>query len=145
MNTPREWFKTRLRKSFERERFLEKPMESFSRMIWPYSEAKLVLLISIMPALDCASTYAALKLSGKNLSEAGPIGKWALTRVGFTGLFVIEMASVGFLILLAAGAKSMYGRLGFKGFGRAAWVFILAPSFVAILAAMLNNVIVTLM
>jgi hypothetical protein len=98
-----------------------------------------------MPALDCTSTYAALKLSGKNLSEAGTIGKWALTRVGFPGLFVIEMASVGFLILLAAGAKSMYTRLGFAGFGRAAWVFILAPSFVAILAAVLNNVILTLM
>jgi hypothetical protein len=86
-----------------------------------------------------------LKLSGKNLSEAGTIGKWALARVGFTGLFVIEMASVGFLILLAAGAKSMYARLGFKGFGRAAGVFILVPSFVAILAAVLNNVILTLM
>jgi len=144
MSTTSEWFKTKLRKSFERERFLEKPMDAFSRALWPYSEAKLVLLVSIMPVLDCASTYAALQLSGKSIREAGTIGKWALVRVGFPGLFIIETASIGFLILLAIGARSIYTRLGFTGFGRAAWVFILVPTFVAVLAAVLNNVILTL-
>ncbi len=139
------WFKAKLRKSIERERFLDKPIEKFSRMVWPYSEGKLVLLVSIMPALDWASTFAALELSGKNIREVGLIARWSLATVGFPGLFVIEMTCVGILIILANGAKSMYTGLGCNGFGRAAWVFILLPTFVAVLAAVLNNVILTLM
>ena len=145
MSTTPGWLKDKLRKSMERERFLDKPMEKFSRVVWPFSEGKLVLLVSIMPALDLASTFAALELSGKNIQEVGLIGRWSLATIGFAGLFGIEMACVGFLILLAIGAKTMYTRLGFNGFGRAAWVFILAPTFVAILVAVLNNVILTLM
>lgn len=57
-------------------------MEAVSRAVWPYSEAKLVFLVTLMPALDIASTFAALELSGKSIAEAGTIGKWALVRVG---------------------------------------------------------------
>ncbi len=140
-----ERFKARIRKSMERERFLERPMETFSRILWPYSESKLIILVSAMPVLDVASTFAAIRLSGKHIREAGLIGKWALQTVGYPGMFVIETTCIGLLVIFALGAKSMYARLGFSGFGRAACVFLLAPTLVAILAAVLNNIILTLM
>ena len=139
------FIREKLRRSFQRERFLEKPVEAFSRFIWPYPVGKLVLLVGLMPVLDCISTFAMLELSGKDIREAGLIGKWALSALGFPGLFVIETACVSILILIAIGLQTMYSRLGFNGFGRAACVLVLAPTFVAVLAAVLNNVILTLL
>jgi len=96
-----------------------------------------------MATLDYASTYNALKLSvSNNVAEVGPIARWALKTAGFPYLFLIDMTVIAVLLLLAMGVRSFYVRLGFPGFARTAFVFLLTPYAVIILAIVFNNVLV---
>ena len=134
----------RARRGVERERNLERPLEAFSKKLWPWHESRLALFVSLLAVLDYISTYAALKLSGSNqVYEAGPLAGWALRIGGFPELLVIDTISIGVLILLAVGARFFYARLGFPGFGRTAFVFLLIPYSVVIMAVVINNILLT--
>jgi len=136
--------RNRLRNHFEQERSLERPIEAFSRALWPYPESKLVFYISILAVLDFVSTFTALELSGNGqVAEVGLLAKWALQTGGFPGLLLMDVVSIGMLTCMATGAKSLYTRLGFVGFGRAAFVFLLFPYFVFVIAVIINNVLLT--
>jgi len=139
----RELIKNRLRRSIEIERTLERPFEKLSRILWPWSESKLVLFISLMAILDYISTYTALELSRNNqVAEVGLVAKWALQTGGSSELFFVEMTAMVVLILLAMGARLLYTRLGFPGFGRTAFVFLLIPYALIIIAVVFNNILV---
>lgn len=135
----------RLQKDIERERRLDSPLGAISRKLWPYPESKLLLYVIIVAILDYTSTFAALKLSGKQVYEAGLVAKWALKMGGFPGLFLVDIVSVGTLICIAIGASMLYRRLNLKGFGRAAFVLPIIPYFVITLGVVFNNVLVTLL
>ena len=139
-----ESMKYRLRKGIERERKLERPLEKASRFLWPWDESKLILFICLLAVLDYVSTFAALELSTNNqISEAGLLAKWALETGGFLGLFLVDAGAIGTLLLLAIGIRALYRKIGFPGFGRTGFVFLLIPYSVIIMGIVINNVLLT--
>lgn len=133
--------KTRLRSNFEREHALELPFEAFSRKLWPWSETKLLLLVGILAVLDYVSTYSFLTYGRiPQVAEGNHFAAWALKTGGFPKLFLMDLISVGTLILLAVVARHLYSRLGFRGLGRIAFVLLLVPYFVVIMAVVYNNI-----
>lgn len=133
----------RLRENIERERSLDRPLGTLSLVLWPYPELKLVLYISLLAFLDYLSTFNALELSGNSqVAEVGLMAKWALQTGGFSRLFLVDLAVICALLCFAINARSIYTRLGLRGFGRAAFVFVLVPYFVFIMGVVFNNVVV---
>ncbi|MBN1643310.1 MAG: hypothetical protein JW856_00595 [Dehalococcoidales bacterium] len=132
------------RRSIEIDRSLERHVESASKSLWPWAESRLLILAAILAVLDYMSTYAFLVANGGNqLSEGGMLARWALDLGGFSRLFWIDIVAVGGLMLLAVISKFLYSRFGFRGFGRAAFVFILLPYTVLAIAAIFNNILLT--
>ena len=136
----------RLKKSREIERRLERPIAAFSQVLWPYPESRLILFISLMATLDFASTYVALELSGNNrISEVGLMAKWVLDAGGFPRLLLVDAVCVAALVGLAFGVRHLYKKMGYAGFGRAAFVFLLVPYFVFTIVVVVNNVVLAIM
>jgi hypothetical protein len=137
-----ESLRQKLKRNIERERPLERPLERVSRKLWPWSEAKLVRYVILLAAMDYLSTYVFLEISpNRHLREGGPLAGWALRTGGFGKLFLVDAAIVLILISLAIGFRWLYGRLGFGGLGRTAFVFLLVPYFVVTLAVVYNNIL----
>jgi hypothetical protein len=138
-------YRERLRKSNERERRFDRPLEAISRIIWPYTELKLVYYISVLAVLDFLSTFIALELSGGCVSEVGVIAKWALRSGGFPELLLVDVGVICILIFAALAVRFLYARCGLKGFSRAAFTFLLIPYFVFIIGVVVNNIVVAFM
>ena len=135
-----------VRKSIERDRAKEGFVEALSRSLWPWHESSLLTLVCVLALLDYASTYALLQLSGKtHIYESGLLAHWALHMGGFGGLFLADVAAVGALLLAAVVIRFLYTKSGFKGFGRIAFVLLLAPYAVITMAAVYNNIALTLL
>ena len=142
----RDLIKNRFRRDIERERILEPRFEAFSRLLWPWSELKLVLFITTMAICDSISTFTALKLSANNhVTEVGLIASRALKAGGYPYLFLEQIIIIAALLLLAQGARLLYTRWGFPGFGRTAFIFLLIPYTTVISAFVINNIFVTFM
>jgi hypothetical protein len=136
----------RIQKDIERERGLDHPVGKISLLLWPYPESKLIFYISLLAALDFISTFIALNLNySGQVFEVGLLAKWALQNGGFSGLLLTDIVCIGTLICLAIGVKYLYRKLGFNGFGRAAFVLLLIPYFLFIIGVVVNNVLVTFM
>lgn len=136
------------RKTAERCRRLDRGSERFveaaSRRLWPWRETWLVAVVAILAGLDFLSTYAFLGLTGKGyMYEEGVLAGWALRVGGLPVLFLVDLGVVLFVALIAIGVRSLYGRYGFKGFGRAAFVVVLLPYAVMAVAAVVNNLVLT--
>ena len=98
-------------------------------------------MIGFLSILDFASTYALLGLSGKNnVYESGRIASWALEAGGFLLLFVVDIAAVVTLSLVAFIVRYAYSKNGHSGFGRAAFIFLLIPYVVVTVFAVINNI-----
>ena len=133
-----------VRRSLERDRLSERRIEAVSRTLWPWRESRLLVFVSLLVILDYVSTYAVLELSGKTyVYESGPLARWALQTGGFTGLFLVDIAAISALLLIAITARFLYSRFGFKGFGRTAFVVILVPYAVVTMAVIFNNILLT--
>jgi hypothetical protein len=142
MSSLRQWMKGRVRKAIERDRRAEKYVEIVSRFLWRWTERELLFLVFAAAALDYTSTYAVLELSGKRyLNEGGPLASWALAKGGFGWLFLADLAAVIAISLVALILRSILLRSGFKGFSRAALVFLLVPYAVMAIVAVFNNLI----
>jgi hypothetical protein len=137
--------KERVRKAAERDRRSERHVGAISRRLWPWNERWLIALAGIMALLDYATTCAALELSGKGYSEGGLLAGWALRIGGFGWLFLVDMGAVFALVLLAVTVRSLCFRFGFRGYGRATFVVLLLPYAVVAFAAIVNNVVLTLL
>jgi len=134
--------KDRMRKAVERDRRAERYMETASRFLWRWREPWLLALVAFVALLDYASTYAILALSGKSyLNEAGSLASWALEKGGFAGLFLADLAAVLAISLAAVTLRIILFRFGFRGFGRAAFVFLLVPYAVVAMVAVINNLL----
>ena len=130
-------------KSRAKDRSFDRPVEAFSRLLWPIRERWLLVVVFSLCLLDYASTYAALELSGNaNVHEAGPLAGWALDTGGFAFLFVVDLAAAGTLSLVALAARYLYTRAGFRGYGRAAFVVALAAYVVRTAIVVINNLVV---
>jgi hypothetical protein len=141
-NTVLQFMKDRMRKAVERDRRAERYMEAASRFLWRWREPWLLAFVASVALLDYASTYAILALSGKSyLNEAGSLASWALDKGGFAGLFLADMAAVLAISLVAITLRFVLFRFGFRGFGRAAFVFLLVPYAVVAMVAVINNLI----
>ncbi len=139
-----ESIRSRIRKSIERDKALEKRVYAVSRTLWPWKIWRLPLLITILILLDFASTYAFLELSGNTqLYEGGPLAGWALRQGGFGLLFLVDMLAIGVLIGLAALTRHVFLRRGLEGYGRASFVVVLLPYTVVTFAIVFNNVVLT--
>ena len=129
----------------ERSRSLEGRMKQVSKAIWPWRVSLLFPLVALLAALDLISTYVLLELSGKtDVYEGGMLARWALRTGGCNGLYVMNAAAVGLLSVIAVSARLFYGRFGLQGFARAAYVSVLVPYAVAASAAVVNNIVMTL-
>ncbi|MEE9202199.1 MAG: hypothetical protein V3U31_03255 [Dehalococcoidia bacterium] len=136
----------RLRKSRERDRSMERHFEALSRRLWPWRLSLLVWVVVLLAVLDHASTYALLELSGnQQVYESGPLARWALRLGGFEVLLIVDIAAAGMLSFTAVLVRHLYSRRGFAGFGRAAFVLLLVPYTVIALAAIYNNLLLTLL
>jgi hypothetical protein len=130
----------RWRRSLERDRKMERSLEGLSRRVWPWRLWLLVGLVAVLALLDHLSTYAVLELSGReDVFERGILAGWALRLGGFRMFFYVDIAAVALLSLLAVAVRHLYSRYGFAGFGRAAFVLLLAPYAIIALAAIYNN------
>jgi len=89
--------------------------------------------------LDYISTYFALQ--NANTYEDGPLAGWALRTGGFPLLFLVDITAAGTLSLVALGSRFLYGRSGFKGYGRAAFIVVLLPYVIRTLIVVVNNVV----
>jgi hypothetical protein len=142
MSSVLEWMKFRVREAVERDRRAEKHVEAASRLLWRWREPWLIALVSFVALLDYASTYAVLEFSGKGyLNEGGRLASWALEKGGFGGLFLADMAAVLSISLLALVLRAILIRAGFKGFGRAVFVFLLIPYTIMAVTAIINNLV----
>lgn len=131
-----------LRKAREKDRRADRYVEAASRFIWRWREPWLLALVAFMALLDYASTYAVLALSGKTyLNEAGSLARWALDKGGFPGLFLADLAAVFAISLAAITLRFIYFKRGLRGYGRAAFVFLLVPYAVVAMVAVINNLI----
>lgn len=142
LNAVAQFIKDRLRKAVERDRRAERYAERASRFLWRWREYRLLVFVSFVALLDYASTYTVLALSGKSyLNEAGSLASWALDKGGFAGLFLADMVAVLAISLLALTIRFILLRFGFRGFGRAAFVFLLLPYGVVAMVAVINNLV----
>ena len=133
-----------VRKSLEIDRSSERYVEAASRSLWPWREAWLLVFVSFLAMLDYVSTYAVLELSGnKYVYEGGPLASWALRMDGFRGLFLVDIGAASTLLVLAITIRFLHSKFGFKGFGRTAFVIVLAPYAVVTMAAIFNNIVLT--
>ena len=133
-----------IKKSLEVDRSTERYVEAVSRSLWPWGESRLLALVGLLVMLDYLSTFAALELSGnKYLYEGGPLANWALQMGGFAGLFLFNIFIISALLLTALTIRFLHFKFGFEGFGRAAFVVMLAPYVVVTMAAIFNNVLLT--
>jgi len=137
--------KERVRKAVERDRRAEGRVEAFSRFLWPWRERRLVALVGLLALLDYATTSIALELGGKGYVEGGMLAGWALRVGGLGWLFLVDMGAVAALSLMALTARYLCFRLGFKGFGRAVFVVMLAPYAAVAASAVVNNLVLTLL
>ena len=135
--------KERVQKAVERDRRAEGRVEVLSRFLWPWHERHLVALVILLALLDYGTTCAALKLSDKGYEEGGMLAGWALRVGGFGWLFLVDIGAIIGLSLLALAARSICFKFGFKGFGRATFVVLLVPYAVVALAAIINNIVLT--
>ena len=132
------------KKRLKVDRSMERYVEAFSRSLWPWKESWLLALVGLVAVLDYLSTFTALELSGnKYLYEGGLVANWALRTAGFTGLFLFDTVIISTLLLTALTIRFLHFKFGFKGFGRTAFVVMLAPYVVATMAAIFNNVVLT--
>ena len=137
--------KERVRKAAERDRRSERHVGAISRRLWPWGERRLIALVGIMALLDYATTCAALEWSGKGYSEGGLLAGWALRIGGFGWLFLVDMGAVFALALLAVIVRALCLKFGFRGYGRATFVVLLLPYAVVAFAAVVNNIVLTLL
>jgi hypothetical protein len=123
-----------------RERAIERLMESFAKKLWPWSESKLIFLICLLAVLDFVSTYAFLTFGNPQVIEGGLLAAWALQTGGFLKLFLLDLVFITILILLATHLREIYSKFGFQGLGHTAFVFLLVPYFIVIMAVVYNNI-----
>ena len=134
-----------LSKSREIDKSLGRYAEALSRFLWPWRELWLLIVIGLLAAFDYASTYVLLEMSGKNNAyESGRLAIWALERGGFPFLFVVDIVAAGVVSLAAFTARYLYIKYGFRDYGRAAFVFLLAPYILITALAIVNNIILLL-
>ena len=117
----------------ERDRGFDRHAGKISRFVWPLREAWLPAVVFVLGILDFTSTYVNLELiRNPHVVERGPLAGWALERGGFPFLLAVD--------LVAAGVRYVYARSGLHGFGRAAFVFILAPYAITTTVVVINNI-----
>jgi len=127
--------------TIRRDRGLEKYAVAVSRRLWPWRESKLILLVGCLAVLDYISTYAFLTLSNNSVYEGGLIAGWALREGGFRGLLLIDILAIMTVLAIAMSARFIYVKSGFRGFGRAAFVVMLAPYVIITTAVVFNNIV----
>ena len=129
-------------RNLARDRSFERRAEAMSRVLWPWPESRLAALVFVLAILDFSSTFALLALSGRDdVFESGIMAYWVLTRGGFSLLLLVDLAAVSVLVIIAMILRLSQARCGFGGYGRAGFVFLLAPYVVWTTGAVFNNII----
>jgi hypothetical protein len=115
-----------------------------SRAIWPIREVWLFAVAGFLMLSDFTSTYLAMK-NDPRVGELNPLAAQALNKGGFPLLFLFDLAFVGLWCLLSLGARYLYSRVGYKGYGRAAFVLLMVPYIFWTSLIVVNNVVVGLL
>lgn len=136
--------KEQVQRSLERDRSKEQQVNSLFKILWPWKESWLMVLIVIGILMDYTSTYILLELSGKtNVYEAGWMASRALDIGGFGALILVDLAAIAILLTAAVAAKKICLRLGFEGYARAMFIVLLLPYTIMAFFATTNNLILT--
>ena len=69
----------------------------------------------------------------------------AVLNGGLIGLFVVDIFAVITISAMAIGARYIFTKLGFGGYGRAAFVLMLIPYGIVAIIAIFNNIVITLL
>ena len=126
-------------RSRQKDRGFDPYVGAFSRFFWPFRETWLLVVVGSLFILDYTSTYFGLQ--NANVFEDGPLAAWALRTGGFGFLFVVDMVAAVTVSAVAITARYLYGRFGVRGYGRAAFVVLLAPYVVRTSYVVVNNII----
>ncbi len=131
-----------IRKSIRRDRGFQNRTEAMSWWLWPWRESRLMGFVGLLAILDYGSTYAFLRLGGNSdVYESGLMASWALQRNGFVGLLLADLLAVAAILTVAWSARFAYTKMGFKGFGRAAFVVMLMPYVLITTGVIFNNMV----
>jgi len=104
------------------------------------------MMVTCLAVLDFASTCIFLKLNANNrIYESGPLANWALLNGGLIGLLVVDIFAVITISAMAIGARYIFTKLGFEGYGRAAFVLMLIPYGIVAVIAIFNNIVITVL
>ena len=131
--------RSRAEKYREIDQGFDRPVGRLSRYIWPFRETWLLVVVGSLFVLDYISTHIALQ--NANNYEDGPLAGWALRTGGFGLLFLIDVVAAGMFSLMAMLARYLYRKFGFPGYGRAAFIMLLAPYVVRTTIVVINNFI----
>jgi hypothetical protein len=124
------------------DRGLGRYAERLSRVLWPWRERWLLLLVAALAVLDFTSTFILLALSGRHgVYESGRLALWALDRGGFAFLLLVDVLAAAVLSLAAWTARRLYARHGCPDYGRAAFVLLLLPYVFIAACAVVNNLV----
>jgi len=140
---------TSLRAAAERNRKRDRDFDTnagrLSRFLWRFPEHWLSIFAAGLAALDFSTTVWALDFGhSTHVGEAGPLASWALGVGSFPFLFVVDAFAVGAVGISAVLARYLFGRFGFKGYGRAAFVVVFIPYILRAVYAIVNNVILAI-
>ncbi len=139
------WMKGRVQKAVARDRRVQGRVLWASKRLWPWREVNLAGAVAGLALLDYLTTIAALEIAGREaVYERGILAGWALKLGGAGWLLLVDAAAVAALLVLAFGIRWLCYRIGFDGFGRASFVLLLWPYAVVALAAVVNNLILSL-
>jgi hypothetical protein len=140
--------KARMEAAGERSRRIDRGFDvnagKISRRIWPVNENWLFAVAGAIMLGDFASTWFALEHNA-NIGEAGTLAGWALDAGGYPLLFLVDLASIGLIGLLALAARYLFRRNRYPGYGRAAFVFIFVPYIIRTSLVVINNVVLGLL
>ena len=145
MSDRRESFREKLDRSLEIEKGWEKHFVRFSKILWPWRETRLIIVVGCVVILDFASTWAFLKLSPNIVIEGGPLAGRVLNSGGFGGLFAFDILSVGLITGLALLVRYIVTRVGFAGYARTAFVLMLIPYVIVTIGVIFNNIVIAFM
>jgi hypothetical protein len=131
--------RARAERNREIDQSFDRHVGRLSRIVWPFREVRLLVVIGSLFILDYISTYLALK--NANNYEDGPLAGWALRTGGFGLLLLVDVIAAVVFALLAMLARYLYRRSGFQGYGRAAFVVLLLPYVIRTTIVVINNFI----
>ena len=128
----------------ERDRAFDDKLGAIARLLWPWRDRWLSVLVLIIALLDFGSTYLLLEFSGNIFAyEGGLLAGWALRLGGMRWLLLVDIIAGGVLISAASAFRYLLSRRNLNGYARACFLVLQLPYVLITAAAIINNILLT--